>query len=120
MTVIGELFAEYVSTLSKGVPKFWIGKTKTKKRKYRMKIHLLDKFMRILSGYSKNVNGELKWATGEKAFVAQGRWDIGQPDTTYGNCVVLTSNHRWSHHWCSDKLPFVCEAVACTKGFLLL
>jgi len=46
-----------------------------------------------------------------------------QPDDMSGHCAKVNNDtdhlHLWSMHWCGDKLPFVCQRLACLQGVWL-
>ena len=64
------------------------------------------------------------WSDGTETDTVIGHWMADQPDDNSGNCVKVNNAtdklYEWSMHWCSDKLPFVCQRQACLHGKYLL
>ncbi|KAK2163425.1 hypothetical protein NP493_1461g00026 [Ridgeia piscesae] len=60
------------------------------------------------------------WSDGTETDTVIGHWMTDQPDDMSGHCVKVNNDtdhlHLWSMHLCSDKLPFVCQRLACLQG----
>ncbi|KAK2173066.1 hypothetical protein NP493_905g00054 [Ridgeia piscesae] len=60
------------------------------------------------------------WSDGTETDTVIGHWMANQPDDNSGKCVKVNNAtdqlYEWSMHWCSDKLPFVCQRQACLQG----
>ena len=60
------------------------------------------------------------WSDGTETDTVIGHWTTDQPDDMSGHCVKVNNDtdhlHLWSMHWCGDKLPFVCQHLACLQG----